>query len=167
MSKNIDTKSSPKSSNRVITRNRRANFEYTIEETIKCGVVLEGWEVKSLNSTASASINEAYVKILNGEVFLIGCSISPFDKTVSFIKNVPDRTRKLLLTKREIQRLIGKTQISGYTLIPLNIEYYHGHFKVNVGLAKGKKNYDKRETLKRRDASREIDKAMKDAARYK
>ena len=121
---------------------------------------LEGWEVKSIRA-GRAQIKEAYVTIRRGEVFLFGAHISPLPTASTHINPDPVRTRKLLLNAEEIKKLIGKVERAGYTLIPLNLHYQRGRIKCEIGLAKGKKHHDKRDTERSRDADREIAKALK------
>ena len=121
---------------------------------------LEGWEVKSIRA-GRAQIKEAYVTIRRGEVFLFGAHISPLPTASTHINPDPIRTRKLLLNAEEIKKLIGKVERAGYTLIPLNLHYQRGRIKCEIGLAKGKKQHDKRDTERSRDADREIAKALK------
>ena len=121
---------------------------------------LEGWEVKSIRA-GRAQIKEAYVTIRRGEVFLFGAHISPLPTASTHINPDPVRTRKLLLNAEEIKKLIGKVERAGYTLIPLNLHYQRGRIKCEIGLAKGKKQHDKRDTERSRDADREIAKALK------
>jgi len=121
---------------------------------------LEGWEVKSIRA-GRAQIKEAYVTIRRGEVFLFGAHISPLPTASTHITPDPVRTRKLLLNAEEIKKLIGKVERAGYTLMPLNLHYQRGRIKCEIGLAKGKKQHDKRDTERSRDADREIAKALK------
>jgi SsrA-binding protein len=123
-------------------------------------MVLEGWEVKSIRA-GRAQLKEAYVIIRNAEIFLFGAHISPLPTASTHVSPDPVRTRKLLLKAEEIKRLIGKVERAGYTLLPLNLHYQRGRIKCEVGLAKGKKQHDKRDTDRERDAKREIDRAMK------
>ncbi|MEK0435853.1 MAG: SsrA-binding protein SmpB [Pseudomonadota bacterium] len=123
-------------------------------------MVLEGWEVKSIRA-GRAQLKEAYVIIRNAEIFLFGAHISPLPTASTHVSPDPVRTRKLLLKADEIKRLIGKVERAGYTLLPLNLHYQRGRIKCEVGLAKGKKQHDKRDTDRERDAKREIDRAMK------
>jgi SsrA-binding protein len=123
-------------------------------------MVLEGWEVKSIRA-GRAQLKEAYVIIRNAEIFLFGAHISPLPTASTHVSPDPVRTRKLLLKSEEIKRLIGKVERAGYTLLPLNLHYQRGRIKCEVGLAKGKKQHDKRDTERDRDAKREVDRAMK------
>lgn len=133
--------------------NPKANFDYEILETIEAGLVLEGHEVKSIK-TGKVSIKGSYVKILNGEPFLIGATISPYQAANTPKNYDPHRSRKLLLSKKEISALIDTSQSHGLTLVPLKIYDKKGHLKLLVGIARGKKKYDKRESIKRKDTQR-------------
>lgn len=137
-----------------IIDNKKAFFDYFIEDRFEAGIVLEGWEVKAIRA-GRANIKEAYVIVRNAELFLIGCHISPLPTASTHIHPDPVRTRKLLLHAEEIKKLIGKTEQRGYTLVPLNLHYSKGRVKCDIGLAKGKKAHDKRETAKERDWQRE------------
>ncbi len=143
-----------------IVDNKKASHDYFIEERFEAGMSLEGWEVKSIRA-GRAQIKEAYVTIRRGEVFLFGAHISPLPTASTHINPDPVRTRKLLLNAEEIKKLIGKVERAGYTLMPLNLHYQRGRIKCEIGLAKGKKQHDKRDTERSRDADREIAKALK------
>lgn len=144
---------------KIVCQNRKAYHDYSIEETLEAGIQLLGTEVKSLRD-GKANLKDSYVLIKESEVFLFNCHISPYSHG-NILNHEPLRTRKLLLNRKEIERLRGKMQQKGYTLIPLKI-YFKGPFaKVEVGLAKGKRQYEKRETIKEREAKRDIEKAMK------
>lgn len=143
-----------------IVDNKKAFHDYFIEERFEAGMSLEGWEVKSIRA-GRAQIKEAYVTIRRGEVFLFGAHISPLPTASTHIYPDPIRTRKLLLNAEEIKKLIGKVERAGYTLMPLNLHYQRGRIKCEIGLAKGKKQHDKRDTERSRDADREIAKALK------
>jgi len=145
---------------KVIVENRKARHDYFIEETYEVGIVLEGWEVKAIRA-GRVNINEAYVKIIKGELYLIGCHISPLMEASTHIHPDPVRTRKLLLHKNEIRKLVGKIQQRGYTLVPLNLHFSRNRVKAEIGLAKGKKLYDKRATLKERDWARQKQRLMR------
>jgi SsrA-binding protein len=144
---------------KLICQNKKAWHNYFIEDTYEAGLCLLGTEVKSLRE-GRASLGESYAKIKNGEVFLVDAHISPYSHANRF-NHDPLRTRKLLLHKREIKRLIGKVQEKGFTLIPLRLYFSNGKAKVELGLAKGKKLYDKRETLKRKTIQREMERGRK------
>lgn len=143
-----------------IIDNKKAFFDYFIEERFEAGLVLQGWEVKSIRA-GRVQLKEAYVIVRNGEVYLFGCHISALTSTSTHVHPETTRTRKLLLNAAEISKLIGKVERSGYTLVPLNLHYSKGRIKCDIGLAKGKKQHDKRETEKQRDTQREIQTAMK------
>ena len=140
---------------KTLAQHKRAYFDYTISQTYECGIVLEGWEVKAILAN-KISINEAYVKIINDEIVLIGASITPCGNHNAFTNLDSTRTRKLLLHKHEINKLIGKVQISGFTLIPVKVYYKNKRIKVEIALGKGKKLYDKRESTKIREVNRQL-----------
>jgi SsrA-binding protein len=144
----------------TIVDNKKAFFDYFIEDRYEAGIVLEGWEVKAIRE-GRAQLKEAYVIVRNGEIFLFGSHISPLPTASTHVNPDPVRTRKLLLNAEEIKKLIGKVDRSGYTLVPLNLHYQKGRIKCEIGLAKGKKQHDKRDTEKQRDTQREIQSAMK------
>ena len=143
-----------------IADNKKAFHDYFIEERFEAGLVLEGWEVKSIRA-GRAQIKEAYVLIKKGELFLIGAHVSPLLSASTHVLPDPVRTRKLLLNRREIDELIGKVERAGYALIPLDLHYSKGRVKLAIGLAKGKKQHDKRETEKERDWVREKARVMR------
>lgn len=143
-----------------IIDNRKAFHDYFIEEKLEAGIVLEGWEVKGIRA-GRANIKEAYVLVRNGEVFLLGMHISPLQSVSTHVNPNPTRTRKLLLHAREIGKLVGKVERAGYTLVPLDLHYSKGRIKLTVGLAKGKKQFDKRETAKQQDWEREKARMMR------
>ncbi|AJC17286.1 MULTISPECIES: SsrA-binding protein SmpB [Pandoraea] len=143
-----------------IIDNRKAFFDYFIEERFEAGIALEGWEVKAIRA-GRAQIKEGYVVIKNGEIFLIGAHISPLQSASTHINPDPVRTRKLLLKADEIKKLIGKVEQRGYTIVPLNFHYSKGLVKCEIGLGKGKKLHDKRETEKERDWNREKARLMR------
>lgn len=145
---------------KVITKNKRATFDYFIEETIEAGIVLQGTEIKSIRA-GRINIRDAFARVSNGEVFLHNAHISEYEQGNRY-NHDPTRVRKLLLHKKEINELIGKTQQKGYSLIPLKVYIKNGYAKVQIGLAKGKKKYDKREDLKRREAQRDIERAFRE-----
>jgi len=138
----------------TIVENRKASHEYFIEERYEAGIALEGWEVKAIRA-GRAQLKEAYVMVRNEEIFLIGAHISPLSAASTHVNPDPVRTRKLLLHAEEIRRLIGKVDRAGYTLVPLDLHYVRGRVKINIGLAKGKKQYDKRAAEKEKDWKRE------------
>lgn len=144
----------------TIIDNKKAFHDYFIEERYEAGMVLEGWEVKAIRA-GRAQLKESYVIVRKGEVFLFGAHISPLPTASTHVNPDPVRTRKLLLNAEEIKKLIGKVERAGYTLVPINLHYTKGRIKCEIGLAKGKKQHDKRATEKDRDAKREVDAAMK------
>ncbi|MBI4489553.1 MAG: SsrA-binding protein SmpB [Deltaproteobacteria bacterium] len=144
---------------KAICVNRKARHDYFIEETYEAGLVLRGSEVKSLRD-GKANLKDSYARILKGEAFLLNAHISPYPAANQF-NHEPTRNRKLLLHKQEIRRLTGKVMERGLTLIPLKLYFKDGRAKVELGLARGKKLYDKRETLRRKVAQREIERSLK------
>ena len=137
-----------------IIDNRKAFHDYFIEDKYEAGLVLEGWEVRAIRA-GRANIKESYVVIRGAEIFIVGMHITPLESASTHIHPDPTRTRKLLLHAEEIAKLIGKVERAGYALVPLDLHYNKGRVKATVGLAKGKKQYDKRETEKERDWVRE------------
>jgi SsrA-binding protein len=144
-----------------IVDNKKAFHDYFIEERFEAGLVLEGWEVKAIRA-GRAQIKEAYVVIKDGEIFLLGAHISPLASASTHVHPDPVRTRKLLLHEKEINKLIGKVERAGYALVPLDLHFAKGRIKVEIGLAKGKKQYDKRESERQRDWEREKGRLMRD-----
>ena len=138
----------------LIAENRKARHEYFIEDRYEAGLVLAGWEVKSLRA-GRAQLAEAYVYVKNGEVFLTGAHLAPLNSASTHVTVEPTRTRKLLLNRSEIDRLVGAVERSGYTLVPLELFWKNGRAKIRIGLAKGKKQHDKRATEKERDWARD------------
>lgn len=147
-----------------IIDNRKAFHDYFIEERFEAGLVLEGWEVKAIRA-GRAQIKEAYILIRGAELFVIGMHISPLLAASTHIKPDPTRTRKLMLHLNQIETLIGKVERAGFTLVPLDLHYSKGRVKMEIGLAKGKKQFDKRETEKQRDWDREKQRLMRDKIR--
>jgi SsrA-binding protein len=143
-----------------IADNKKAFHDYFIEEKHEAGLVLEGWEVKAIRA-GRANLKESYVVVKQGEVFLIGCHISPLPTASTHIHPDPTRTRKLLLHAAEISKLIGKVERAGYTLVPIDLHYSRGRIKLEIGLAKGKKQHDKRAAEKEREWKREQSQLMK------
>ena len=143
-----------------IVDNKKAFHDYFIEERYEAGMVLEGWEVKSIRA-GRANIKESYVVMKGAEPFVIGMHVSPLPTASTHVKPDPTRTRKLLLNAEEIRKLIGKVEQRGYTLVPLDLHYSKGRVKLQVGLAKGKKQYDKRDAEKDRDWQREQQRLMR------
>ncbi|MCA0175978.1 MAG: SsrA-binding protein SmpB [Proteobacteria bacterium] len=144
----------------AIAENRRARHEYHIEERYEAGMVLEGWEVKAIRA-GQVQLTDGYVVIKNGELYLIGCRINALRSASTHVNPEADRTKKLLMNKDEIRRLVGKVEQRGYTLVPLNLHWKAGRVKAEVALAKGKAQHDKRETEKKRDWDREKGRLMR------
>ena len=147
-----------------IADNKKAIFNYFIEERFEAGMVLEGWEVKSVRE-GKVQLTDGYVVIRNGELFVIGCQINPLKTASTHVRPDSVRTKKLLLQKDEIRRLIGKVEQKGYTLVPLNLHWKNGKIKCEIALAKGKADHDKRDTIKDREGKREVERAMKQRVR--
>ncbi len=143
-----------------IVQNRKAFHDYFIEERYEAGIVLDGWEVKSIRA-GRVQLAEAYVIVKDGGLYLIGCHMTPLPTASTHVTPDPTRTRKLLLKAEEVSRLIGKVERAGYTLVPLDLHYRNGWIKLEVGLAKGKKQHDKREADKERDWQREKQRLMR------
>ena len=143
-----------------IADNRKAWHDYFIEERFEAGMALEGWEVKAIRA-GRLQLRDAYVIVRGGELWLLGCTITPLPTVSTHFKPDPTRTRKLLMHAREIDRLIGAVERAGYTLIPLDMHFSKGRIKLEVGLAKGKKQHDKRESEKERDWQRERQRLMR------
>src|SRR3990172_209476 len=137
-----------------IVENRKAFHDYFIEEKFEAGLALEGWEVKAIRA-GRAQLKEAYVIVRGGELYLIGAHISPLPEASTHIRPDPTRTRRLLLHADEIRKMIGKVERAGYALVPIDLHYSKGRIKLEMGLARGKKQYDKREAEKERDWKRE------------
>jgi SsrA-binding protein len=146
-----------------IVENRKAFHDYFIEERYEAGLVLEGWEVKSIRA-GRVQLKEAYVTLMGAEPFVIGMHVSPLPTASTHVHPDPTRSRKLLLNAEEIQKLIGKVEQRGYTLVPLDLHYSKGRVKIAIGLAKGKKQHDKRETEKERDWQREQQRLLRKRA---
>lgn len=147
-----------------IVDNRKAFHDYFIEERFEAGLSLEGWEVKSIRA-GRAQLKEAYVIIRREEAFVTGMHVSPLPTASTHIHPDPTRTRKLLLHKQELAKLIGKVEQRGYTLVPLNLHYAKGRIKLEIGLAKGKKQHDKRDAEKERDWQREQQRLLRSSTR--
>ena len=143
-----------------ICNNRKALHDYFIEDKFEAGLVLEGWEIKAIRE-ARVQLNDSYVKIKEGEVWLLGCHISPLLSASSHIHPDSDRIKKLLLNKREINKLIGKVDQRGFSIVALNLHYSKGRVKVDIALARGKKLYDKRNVERDKELKREKDIALK------
>jgi SsrA-binding protein len=143
-----------------IADNKKAAFNYFFEERFEAGMVLEGWEVKALRE-GKVQLTDGYVVIRDGELFLIGCQINPLRTASTHVRADSARTKKLLMRKDEIRRLIGKVEQKGYTLVPLNLHWKGSRVKAEIALAKGKAEHDKRDTIKDREGKREVERAMK------
>jgi SsrA-binding protein len=152
-----------KSADTAVASNRKAYHDYFIEETFEAGMSLQGTEVKSLR-LGLANLTDSYAIVKNGEVFLFNANISPYPFG-NIMNHEPLRTRKLLMHKEEIRKLIGKMTLKGFTLIPLKIYFVRGKAKVLLGLAKGKKAFDKRETIKEKESKREVERVVKERNR--
>ena len=144
----------------TIAENRKAHFNYHIEERHEAGVVLEGWEIKSIRE-GQVQLTDGHAVIKNGELFLIGCRINALRSASTHVRPEADRTKKLLMRKEEIKRLVGKVEQKGFTLVPLDLHYKGGRVKVEIALAKGKAEHDKRDTEKKRDWEREKGRLMR------
>ncbi|WVN40923.1 SsrA-binding protein SmpB [beta proteobacterium MWH-UniP1] len=147
-----------------IIQNKKAFHDFFIEERYEAGIVLEGWEVKAIRAGRS-NLKESYVLVRNGEVFLLGCHISPLPTASTHVLPDPTRTRKLLLKAEEIRKLIGKVERAGYTLVPIDLHYVRGRIKIEIGLAKGKKQHDKRATEKDKEWQREKQRLVRDSVK--
>jgi len=154
------SKKSVTTAQKTIALNRKARHEYTLERHFETGVVLQGWEVKSLR-VGKVQIADSYVLIKKGEAWLIGSQITPLSSTATHTTPDPTRTRKLLLHRKELNTLVGLTERQGYTLIPLALYWKQGRVKLEIALAKGKKHFDKRETEKARDWQKEKQRIFK------
>lgn len=137
-----------------IAQNKKAFHDYFIEERYEAGLALQGWEVKAIRA-GRVQIKEAYVTLNGSEAFLIGCHVSPLTSASTHVSADPTRTRKLLLHAEELRKLIGKVERAGYTLVPLDLHYTKGRIKLEIGLARGKKQHDKRASMKEREWERE------------
>jgi len=147
-----------------IADNKKASYNYAVEERHEAGMVLQGWEVKALRE-GKVQLTDGYVVIREGELFLIGCQINPLKTASTHVSPDSVRTKKLLLKKEEIRRLIGKVEQKGFTLVPLNLHWKSGKVKCEIALAKGKGEHDKRDTIKDREGKREVERAMKSRSR--
>ena len=146
-----------------IVENRKAFHDYFVEERYEAGLVLEGWEVKAIRA-GRVQLKEAYVTLMGAEPFVIGMHISPLPTASTHVRTDPTRSRKLLLNAEEIRKLIGKVEQRGYTLVPIDLHYNKGRVKIAIGLAKGKKQHDKREVEKERDWQREQQRLLRKRA---
>jgi len=149
----------PKGEGKVVAQNKKARHDYFIEETYEAGIVLQGTEIKSIRA-GRVNLKDSFARVQKGEVFLHNMHVSPYEHGNRY-NHDPLRTRKLLLHKKEILKLIGKTKEQGYSLVPLKLYIKNGYAKILLGLAKGKKKWDKREDLKKKEAKREIERAFK------
>jgi SsrA-binding protein len=150
----------PKGEGKQVAQNKKAYHDFFIEETYETGIVLQGTEIKSIRA-GKVNLKDSYARIQNGEAWLYSMHVSPYEQGNRY-NHDPLRPRKLLLHKREINKLLGETKEVGYALVPLKLYLKNGYCKVLLGLAKGKKNYDKREDLKKKEAKREIERAFRD-----
>ncbi len=155
--------SKPDTSSRIAD-NKKAAYNYFFEEKYEAGMVLQGWEIKALRA-GKVQLTDGYVVIKGGELYVIGCQINPLNTASTHISPDSVRTKKLLLHKEEIRRLIGKIEQKGYTLVPLNLHWKGGKVKCEIALAKGKAEHDKRNTIKDREGKREVERAMKGSRR--
>jgi SsrA-binding protein len=144
----------------LIAENRRARFEYHIEETYEAGLVLEGWEVKAIRA-GQVQLTDGYVVIRGGDLYMIGCRINALRSASTHVNPEADRTKKLLMRSEEIKRLIGKVEQRGFTMVPLNLHFKGSYVKADIALAKGKAEHDKRNVVKERDWEREKGRLMR------
>ncbi|ARI76598.1 SsrA-binding protein SmpB [Halobacillus mangrovi] len=151
----------PRGHGKTIAQNKKARHDFSIEETFEAGIVLQGTEIKSIRN-GRINLKDSFARVNNGEVFLHNMHISPYEQG-NIYNHDPTRARKLLLHRKEINQLIGQTQQKGYSLVPLKVYIKNGVAKVLLGVGRGKKKYDKREDLKRKQQKREIDRAIKDS----
>jgi SsrA-binding protein len=158
----MNTSKNSKSGADTIALNKKARHDYFIEANFECGLALQGWEVKSLRA-GRAQLTESYVHLRNGEAWLLGAHIAPLTTASTHVRTDPTRTRKLLLHRRELDRLIGAVERRGYTLVPLRLYWKKGKAKLDIGLAKGKKQHDKRASEKDRDWKRQRARILKDS----
>jgi SsrA-binding protein len=156
--------STKKESSARIADNKKAAYNYFFEERFEAGIVLQGWEVKALRE-GKGQLTDGYVVINNGELFLIGLQIMPLNSASTHVTTDATRTRKLLMHKDEIRRLIGKVEQKGHTLVALNLHWKTGKVKCDIALARGKAEHDKRDTIRDREGKREVERAMKDRHR--
>jgi SsrA-binding protein len=147
-----------------IAQNKKAFHDYSIEERFEAGLVLEGWEVKSIRA-GQVHLKEAYVIVRNGEIFLLNSHVAPLKTASTHIQPEPTRTRKLLLNTAEIRKLIGKVERAGYALVPLDLHYVKGRIKLEIGLAKGKRQFEKRDAQAEKDWKREQSRLLKQRSR--
>ena len=147
-----------------IVQNKKAFFDYTVEERFEAGLVLEGWEVNAIRA-GQVQLKEAYVIVRGAEIFLLNAHITPLKTASTHVKPEPTRTRKLLLNGAEIRKLIGKVERSGYTLVPIDLHFARGRIKLEIGLAKGKRQFEKRDAAREKDWKREQSRLMKQRRR--
>lgn len=147
-----------------IADNKKAAYNYFFEERFEAGMVLEGWEVKALRE-GKVQLTDGYVVVRNGELYIIGCQINPLKTASTHVSPDSIRTRKLLMHKDQIRRLIGKVEQKGYTLVPIDLHWKGGRVKCEIALAKGKAEHDKRDTIRDREGKREVERAMKNRHR--
>lgn len=143
-----------------IAQNRKASFNYFIEDRFEAGIVLQGWEAKAIRA-GHVQLSESHIIIKNGELFVFNMQISPLRTTSTHVRADAHRTRKLLMHRSEINKLIGRVELKGYTLVPLSLYFKNGRIKIEIALAKGKKSFDKRNSLKDQDWAREKERLMK------
>lgn len=151
-------------SDSLIADNRKARHDYHVHETYEAGIALTGTEIKSIRQ-GKLNLKDSFIRIHNGEMLLMGVHISPYEQGNRF-NHEPERTRKLLMHRKEIDKLFGQVKEKGFSLIPLNFHFNRGYVKVTVGLVTGKKNYDKRQDMAERDAKRDIAKRLKEQQKY-
>lgn len=150
---------------RPLAQNKKASHDYFIEDTFEAGMVLTGTEIKSLRAR-KANLNDAFATIRGGQLYIHNMHISPFEQGNRFNPTDPTRARKLLMHRKQIDTLLGQTKQDGYTIVPLKVYLRNGYAKLLIGLAKGKKNYDKRESAARKDAQRDIQRALRERQKY-
>lgn len=150
----------PKGTGKMVAQNKKAYHDYAIEETYEAGIVLQGTEIKSIRA-GKVNLKDSYARIQNNEIYLFGMHVSPYEQGNRY-NHDPLRTRKLLLHRKEISKLIGESKEVGYSIVPLKMYLKNGYAKVLIGLARGKKKYDKREDLKKKEAKREIERAFRE-----
>lgn len=150
----------PKGTGKMVAQNKKAYHDYAIEETFEAGIVLQGTEIKSIRA-GKVNLKDSYARIQNNEIYLFGMHVSPYEQGNRY-NHDPLRTRKLLLHRKEISKLIGESKEVGYSIVPLKMYLKNGYAKVLIGLARGKKKYDKREDLKKKEAKREVERAFRE-----
>ncbi|MBT2689045.1 SsrA-binding protein SmpB [Bacillus sp. ISL-47] len=150
----------PKGTGKMVAQNKKAYHDFAIEETYEAGIVLQGTEIKSIRA-GKVNLKDSYARIQNNEIYLFGMHVSPYEQGNRY-NHDPLRTRKLLLHRKEINKLIGESKEVGYSIVPLKMYLKNGYAKVLIGLARGKKKYDKREDLKKKEAKREVERAFRE-----